>query len=236
MPSLVSYGCPLVGLRHRYPAGARGGGYRRSTRNRAGAHASRDSCLDLISIDSEVTVSSISVSQLYAVLVLSRGSSSCGFPPIWWRPAGCRVCIWGWSACCRPVPRSFLGIIAGGVLSDYLLKIGWNARSARARVPGLCVGLSLPFLLAAVTTPSVSLAIVLFVCFYFTLSLSVAGFWSLPLELHPQSVGSYFWRHEHGWQLCRYLWAVNGRDHRRPDRELDAAILSGCSARSGSVV
>ena len=89
-----------------------------------------------------------------------------------------------------PTGASFLGIIAGGVLSDYLLKIGWNVRNARARVPGLCVGLSLPFLLAAVTTPSVSLAIVLFVCFYFILSLSVAGFWSLPLELDPQAVGA----------------------------------------------
>jgi sugar phosphate permease len=89
-----------------------------------------------------------------------------------------------------PTGASFLGIVAGGILSDYLLKIGWSARSARARVPGLCIGLSLPFLLAAVTTPSVTLSIVLFVCFYFTLSLSVAGFWSLPLELHPQLVGA----------------------------------------------
>ncbi len=89
-----------------------------------------------------------------------------------------------------PTGASFLGIISGGVLSDYLLKTGWSVRSARARIPGLCVGLSLPFLLAAVTTPSLSLAIVLFVCFYFTLSLSVAGFWSLPLELDPQAVGA----------------------------------------------
>jgi MFS family permease len=28
------------------------------------------------------------------------------------------------------------------------------------------------------------------VCFYFTLSLSVAGFWSLPLELNPHLVGA----------------------------------------------
>ena len=89
-----------------------------------------------------------------------------------------------------PTGASFLGIIAGGVMSDYLLKRGWSARGARAQVPGLCVGLSLPFLVAAVTTPSVTLAIVLFVCFYFTLSLSVAGFWSLPLEIHPQLVGA----------------------------------------------
>jgi len=89
-----------------------------------------------------------------------------------------------------PTGASFLGIIAGGILSDYLLKIGWSARSARARVPGLCIGLSLPFLVAAVTTPSLTLAIILFICFYFTLSLSVAGFWALPLELQPQLVGA----------------------------------------------
>jgi sugar phosphate permease len=89
-----------------------------------------------------------------------------------------------------PTGASFLGIIAGGIVSDALVQRGWSARSARARFPGLCIGLSLPFLLGAVTTPSVTLATVLFVCFYFTLSLSVAGFWSLPLELNPHLVGA----------------------------------------------
>ena len=89
-----------------------------------------------------------------------------------------------------PTGASFLGIIAGGIVSDALVKRGWSVRSARSRFPGLCIGFSLPFLLGAVATPSISLAIVLFVIFYFLLSLSVAGFWSLPLELNPHLVGA----------------------------------------------
>ena len=89
-----------------------------------------------------------------------------------------------------PTGASFLGIAAGGVVSDYLLKQGWSTRAARARFPGLTVGLSLPFLLAAVTTPSPTLSVILFVCFYFTLSLAVSGYWSMPLELNPHLVGA----------------------------------------------
>src|SRR5215510_2157683 len=89
-----------------------------------------------------------------------------------------------------PTGASFLGIVAGGVVSDYLLRRGWSTRSARARFPGLCVGLSLPLLLGAVTTPSVTQSVILFVCFYFVLSLSVSGYWSIPLELNPHLVGA----------------------------------------------
>ncbi|HJY79593.1 MAG TPA: MFS transporter, partial [Candidatus Binatia bacterium] len=89
-----------------------------------------------------------------------------------------------------PTGASFLGIVAGGVVSDYLLKNGWSVRSARARVPGMCVGLSLPFLLGAVTTPSITLSVTLFICFYFILSLAVSGYWSMPLELNPHLVGA----------------------------------------------
>jgi sugar phosphate permease len=89
-----------------------------------------------------------------------------------------------------PMGASFLGIVTGGVVSDHLLQKGWSARSARARFPGLCVGLSLPFLLGAVTTPSVTLSVMLFVCFYFILSLAVSGYWSMPLELNPHLVGA----------------------------------------------
>lgn len=89
-----------------------------------------------------------------------------------------------------PTGASFLGIVTGGVVSDHLLKKGWSTRNARARFPGLCVGLSLPFLLGAVTTPSVTLSVMLFVCFYFILSLAVSGYWSMPLELNPHLVGA----------------------------------------------
>jgi MFS family permease len=44
--------------------------------------------------------------------------------------------------------------------------------------------------LAAVTVSSAIVAVALFVGFYFTLSLAVSGYWSMPLELNPRLVGS----------------------------------------------
>jgi len=61
---------------------------------------------------------------------------------------------------------------------------------ARARFPGLCTGLAMPLLLAAVLAPSTTLSVALFVLFYFVFSLSVSGFWSMPLELAPRAVGA----------------------------------------------
>ncbi len=88
-----------------------------------------------------------------------------------------------------PHGAGFIGQITGGVISDALLKRGYSARTARARVPGTWVGLSVPFLVAAVIVQSGTLSVVLFAFFFFTLSLAVSGYWSLPLELNPRLVG-----------------------------------------------
>jgi ACS family glucarate transporter-like MFS transporter len=89
-----------------------------------------------------------------------------------------------------PTFGGFLGMIAGGTISDRLLRNGYGARVARARFPGVCVGLAMPLLLAAVLVPSTTLSIALFVLFYFTFSLAVSGYWSMPLELAPRAVGA----------------------------------------------
>jgi ACS family glucarate transporter-like MFS transporter len=89
-----------------------------------------------------------------------------------------------------PTFGSFLGMIAGGAISDRLLRHGYGARVARARFPGVCVGLAMPMLLAAVLVPSATLSVILFVCFYFTFSLAVSGYWTMPLELAPRAVGA----------------------------------------------
>ena len=91
-----------------------------------------------------------------------------------------------------PHGAGFIGQITGGVISDALLRRGYSARTARARVPGLWLGLSVPFLLAAVLVSSAALSVALFGLFYFTLSLSLSGYWSLPLELNPRLVGAIF--------------------------------------------
>ena len=89
-----------------------------------------------------------------------------------------------------PTFGSFLGMIVGGMISDWLLRNGYGTRVARARFPGLCVGLAMPLLLAAVLVPSAALSVALFVLFYFTFSLAVSGYWTLPLELAPRAVGA----------------------------------------------
>jgi sugar phosphate permease len=89
-----------------------------------------------------------------------------------------------------PTFGSFLGMIVGGIISDWLLRRGFSARVARARFPGICVGLAMPMLLAAVLVPSTSLSVALFVLFYFTFSLAVSGYWTMPLELAPRAVGA----------------------------------------------
>lgn len=89
-----------------------------------------------------------------------------------------------------PTFGGFLGMIVGGTISDWFLRNGYGARVARARFPGLCVGLAMPLLLAAVLVPSATLSVILFVLFYFTFSLAVSGYWSMPLELAPRAVGA----------------------------------------------
>jgi len=89
-----------------------------------------------------------------------------------------------------PTFGSFLGMVTGGTISDWLLRRGFGARVARVRFPGVCVGLAMPWLLAAVLVPSTTLSVALFMLFYFTFSLAVSGYWTLPLELAPRAVGA----------------------------------------------
>jgi len=89
-----------------------------------------------------------------------------------------------------PMGASFAGVVLGGVISDSLLSRGFDARFARARFPGLAIGVSLPFLLGAISVSSNTASVVLFVVFYFLLSLAVAGYWAMPLELNPRLVGA----------------------------------------------
>ncbi|MBI3949892.1 MAG: MFS transporter [Acidobacteria bacterium] len=89
-----------------------------------------------------------------------------------------------------PIFGGLLGMIIGGTISDWLLRRGFSARIARARFPGLCEGLSMIFLFAAVRVSSATLSIALFVLFYFTFTVANAGYWTMPLELAPRAVGA----------------------------------------------
>lgn len=89
-----------------------------------------------------------------------------------------------------PIGAGFLGVQLGGWFSDFLLKRGASPRAARVRMPGLSVVMGAPFLVLGVTVESITLCILCFGLFYFAFSASLAGYWSLPLELNPKFVGS----------------------------------------------
>lgn len=89
-----------------------------------------------------------------------------------------------------PIGAGFVGIMLGGWFSDRLLRRGATPRTARVRVPGLCIVASAPFLVAAVAVDSITACIVCFGIFYGAFSAALAGYWALPLELSPKFVGS----------------------------------------------
>lgn len=89
-----------------------------------------------------------------------------------------------------PTFGGFLGMITGGMVSDWLLRRGFGARVARARFPGVSIACAVPFLLIGVNASSIALTITCFTLFYFTFSLAVSGYWTMPRELAPQAVGA----------------------------------------------
>jgi MFS transporter, ACS family, D-galactonate transporter len=70
------------------------------------------------------------------------------------------------------------------------LRRGFGARVARARFPGMSIACAVPFLLIGVNASSIALTITCFTLFYFTFSLAVSGYWTMPRELAPQAVGA----------------------------------------------
>ena len=86
----------------------------------------------------------------------------------------------------------FIGILGGGALSDWLLRNGWNAQFARARLAGFGVGLSLPFLLGAAIVPSTTMCVLFLIVFYFFFTSAVAGYTTVSIEFNPHFAGAIF--------------------------------------------
>ena len=86
----------------------------------------------------------------------------------------------------------FVGLIGGGALSDRLLRTGWSPQFARARLSGIGVALSLPFLLGAALVPSASVCVLLLLFFYFLFASAIAGYTTVALEFNPHVAGSIF--------------------------------------------
>ena len=69
---------------------------------------------------------------------------------------------------------AFIGLVGGGMLGDWLLRRGWSSQFVRARMGGIGLALSFPFLLAGALVPSASLCVICLIIFYglFTSALS----------------------------------------------------------------
>ncbi len=86
----------------------------------------------------------------------------------------------------------FLGLVGGGALIDWFLRRGWSPQFARARLGGIAVTLSLPFLLGAALVPSPLLCVVFQVIFYMLFTSALAGFSTVAVEFNPHLAGAIF--------------------------------------------
>ncbi|MBI3797682.1 MAG: MFS transporter [Deltaproteobacteria bacterium] len=129
-----------------------------------------------------------------------------------------------------PTGASFLGIIAGGVVSDSLLRRGVEHPERPSAVSRVVRGTLSPLPDGGgdhLLNYSVSDVVHLFLLHPLARGLRLL----VPAAGAESSSGrGHFWSNEHGRQLCRYLWPFHRRCHRGQDRELGAAVLSGRGA------
>jgi ACS family glucarate transporter-like MFS transporter len=86
----------------------------------------------------------------------------------------------------------FIGLVGGGALGDWFLRRGWGAQFVRARLGGISMTLSLPFLLGAALVPSPILCVVFQVIFYMLFTVALAGFATVAIEFNQQFAGAIF--------------------------------------------
>ncbi len=87
---------------------------------------------------------------------------------------------------------SFLGVIGAGMLSDWLLRNGWNAQFARVRFGAFGLTLALPCLVLAAQTSSPLICTVFLVLFYGLFSMGIGVFTTVALEFNPHQAGAIF--------------------------------------------
>ena len=86
----------------------------------------------------------------------------------------------------------FVGLVGGGFLGDWLLRRGWSPQFVRARLGGIGVMISLPFLLAAALVPSPLLCVVFQVIFYTLFTSALSCFSTVAIEFNPHFAGAIF--------------------------------------------
>jgi MFS family permease len=86
----------------------------------------------------------------------------------------------------------FVGLVGGGFVGDWLLRRGWSPQFVRARMGGISLFLSLPFLLGAALVPSPLLCVVFQVIFYTLFTVALSGFSTIAIEFNPNFAGAIF--------------------------------------------
>jgi MFS family permease len=86
----------------------------------------------------------------------------------------------------------FIGLVGGGALGDWFLRRGWSPQFVRARLGGIGLTLSLPFLLGAALVPSPILCVIFQIIFYLLFASALAGFSTVAIEFNPQLAGAIF--------------------------------------------
>lgn len=89
-----------------------------------------------------------------------------------------------------PVAGGLVGVLGGGVLSDWLTKRGVSKAWARKGIPATAIACSAPFLALAATVALPMHAVFAFAVFQLLTTLGLVAFWSIPVEMNTRLAGS----------------------------------------------
>ena len=87
---------------------------------------------------------------------------------------------------------AFIGLVGGGALADSFLRRGRSPQVARARLPGICILLALPFLLATPLVESTLPSIACLVTFALFFNGGLAGFSTVSVEFNRHQAGAIY--------------------------------------------
>ena len=133
----------------------------------------------------------------------------------------------------------FLGLVGGGALADEFLRSGRSAQFARARLPGICILLALPFLLAIPLVDSAVLSVICLVVFALFFNSGLAGFATVSVEFNRHQAGAIFG----ALNMCAAFAGIFGPltagyvlDESGGNWMLPFAVSSGVAAISGAIL
>lgn len=87
---------------------------------------------------------------------------------------------------------AFIGLVGGGMLGDWLLRNGWSSQFVRARMGGIGLALSIPFLLVGALVPSASLCVICLIIFYGLFTSALACYSTVAIEFNQHLAGAIF--------------------------------------------